>query len=167
MIALAGLVVWAVAGLPFFVFPTVEPVPPHADVALVLGPPLPQRIEVAERLLDDGTVGAALISVPDQYIPWELRPLCARAHVTCFDPDPSTTRGEARMLGRDAARDGWTSAVVITMPAHVSRARTIVSRCFAGRISMVADSEPPAGGWAYQYAYQTAATVKAWLNQGC
>lgn len=167
LIALSGLVVWAVAGLAFFVFPTVDPVPRHADVVLVLGPPLPERLAVAERLLDDGIVGAALISVPYPSIPSDLQPLCARAHVTCFAPDPSTTRGEARMLRSEAARFGWTSAVVVTMPAHISRARTIVSRCFAGRLSMVADGEAPAGGWPYQYLYQTAATLKAWINQGC
>ena len=164
---LGGLLVWALVGLPFFVFPAVDPVPEHADVVLVLGPPLPARVAVAERLLADGTVDAALVSVPYDSIPPEVAALCARPEVTCADPDPRTTRGEGRMLRRYAAERGWTSAVVTTMPAHIARARSIVRRCFSGRLSMVADAEGPSGGWPYQYAYQTAATVKSWFLPGC
>jgi hypothetical protein len=166
-IALGGLVVWALAGLPFFVFPAVDPVPRHADVVLVLGPPVPERVAVAERLLDDGTVDAALVSVPYDSIPPGIAGLCARPSVICADPDPRTTRGEARMLRRYAQEQSWTSAVVTTTPVHIARARSIVRRCFGGRLSMVADAEPPYNGIVYQYAYQTAATVKSWFLPGC
>ncbi|WP_375407463.1 YdcF family protein [uncultured Amnibacterium sp.] len=165
--ALGGLVVWGLLGLVFFVSPAVDAMPEHADVLLVLGPPLPQRVAVAERLLTDGTVGAALVSVPYDSIPPEIAALCARPDVICADPDPRTTRGEARMLRRYAVERGWTSAVVTTMPAHIARARSIVRRCFSGTLSMVSDTEGPSGGWPYQYAYQTAATVKSWLLPGC
>lgn len=167
LVALGGLVVWALVGLPFFVFPATDPVPTHADVVLVLGPPLPARVAVAERLLAEGRVGTALVSVPYDRIPAAISALCARPKVICADPSPRTTRGEARMLRRYAAQDGWTSAVVTTMTAHIARARSIVSRCFSGKLSMVADAEGPYGGWPYQYAYQTAATVKSWLLPGC
>lgn len=166
-VALGGLVVWVVVGLPFFVFPTVDPVPQHADVVLVLGPPLPERVDVAERLLAEHRVDTALVSVPGPESAWDVGALCARSDVICFTPDPSTTRGEARELRTEAAVHGWTSAVVTTMPAHLARARTIVGRCFGGRLSMVADAESPYNGIAYQYVYQTAATVKSWILQGC
>lgn len=165
--ALGGLAVWALVGLAFFVFPAVDAVPKHADVLLVLGPPLPQRVAVAERLLDEGRVTTALVSVPYDAIPPEIASLCARSDVICADPDPRTTRGEARMLRRYAAERGWTSAVVTTMPAHIARARSIVRRCFSGTLSMVPDTEELSGGWPYQYAYQTAATVKSWFLPGC
>ncbi|MBW4042251.1 MAG: hypothetical protein HIU86_09010 [Acidobacteria bacterium] len=166
-VALGGLVVWILLGLPFFVFPHVDPVPAHADVVLVLGPPMPQRVAVAERLLAEHRVDMALVSVPGPTAQWDVGALCRRSDVICFAPDPSTTRGEARELRAEAAKHGWTSAVVTTMPAHISRARTLVERCFSGTLSMVADAEPPYGTIAYQYLYQTAATVKAWLLQGC
>jgi hypothetical protein len=167
LIALGGLAVWVVAGLPFFVFPATDRVPQHADVVLVLGPPVPQRVAVAERLLREKKVGMALVSVPWDTIPPAIAGFCARPDVICADPDPRTTRGEARLLRKYAAQHGWTSAVVTTMPAHIARARAIVGRCFSGKVSMVADGEPPFNGIAYQYAYQTAATVKSWFLRGC
>lgn len=166
-VALVGLLGWGLLGLPFFVYPSVDPVPRHADVVLVLGPPLAARVRIADDLLVRGIVDHALISVPYPRTPPELLAECARSEVTCFDPDPRTTRGEARELGREAAAHGWTSAVVVAMPAHVSRARTIVARCFPGAVAMRPSAEGPFRGWAYQYAYQTAATVKAWILQGC
>jgi hypothetical protein len=164
---IAGLLVWAVAGYGPIVAPRLDAVPAHADVVLVLGPPSAQRVEEAERLLDDGVAGTALVSVPYDWTPWHLVGVCARPDVICADPDPRSTRGEARMLERYADERGWRSAVVVTARAHVSRARMLVGRCFAGDVSMVATAEPPYRGWAYQYAYQTAATVKAWFLQGC
>jgi uncharacterized SAM-binding protein YcdF (DUF218 family) len=149
------------------VFPTVEPLPAHADVVLVLGPPVPERVDVAERLLAERRVDIALVSVPGEQWQWDVQSLCARSDVICFRPDPSTTRGEARELRAEAASHGWTSAIVTTMPAHISRARTIVQRCFSGTLAMDPDAEGPYGGWPYQYAYQTAATVKSWILQGC
>ena len=71
------------------------------------------------------------------------------------------------MLRREAAKHGWHSAIVITMTAHLTRARTIVSRCFAGTLVMRPSGEAPYAGWPYQYAYQTAATVKAWIHPEC
>ncbi|WP_375388516.1 YdcF family protein, partial [uncultured Amnibacterium sp.] len=161
--ALGGLVVWALLGVPFLVLPQTGPLPRHADVVLVLGPPIPERVATAERLLDDGTVSAALVSVPYDRVPQQLEALCARTDVVCADPDPRTTRGEARLLRRYAAQRGWSSAVVVSMTAHLTRARTIVGRCFSGPITMVASGEPPSHGWVYQYLYQTAATVKSWI----
>ena len=56
---------------------------------------------------------------------------------------------------------------MITMPAHINRARMVVQRCFAGSLAMVETGEGPTYGWPYQYLYQTAATVKALLLPGC
>lgn len=166
-LALAGLLGWALLGLPFFVFPAADAVPNHADVVLVLGPPVPPRVAIAERLLARGTVDTALISVPYDVVPPELQAVCARPHVICADPDPRTTRGEAAMLRRYAVEHDWRSAIVTTMPAQIARARSIIAGCYPGSLSMVPDGEGPAGGWPYQYAYQTAATVKSWLLPGC
>ena len=166
-LALGGLLTWAIVGVPFFVFPKVDPVPKHADVVVVLGPPRWERVSIAKHLLAEGRVDAALISVPGDAETWGLTTFCTRPHVTCFHPTPTTTRGEAHALRRYATEYGWTTAVVTTMPAHIARARTIIDRCFPGTVSMVADRENAFAGLAFSYAYQTAATVKAWILQGC
>jgi hypothetical protein len=165
--ALAGLLVWFLLGLHFFVFPRVDAVPHHADVVFALGPPLKERVAVVERLLDQGRVDAALVSVPYYAGPPSSLPICHRAHVICADPSPSTTRGEGAMLHEYAKREGWSSAVVVTMTAHISRARSIIDRCFHGKVSMVESGEAPAHSWFYQYLYQTGATVKSWLLPSC
>lgn len=159
--ALAGLLCYVLLGLHFFVLAPSDPLPAHADVVLVLGGPTPERLATAADLLRSGRVGTVLISTPGPA--YESLPECSEAHVICRAPVPSTTQGEARMLQAEALRHHWTSAIVTTQTAHLDRARLIVGRCFAGSISMLSSGEPPQGGWLYEYAYQTAATLKAWL----
>lgn len=165
--AIAGLG-YAVVGTICFVLPHSDPVPEHADVAMVLGPPLPQRQAVALDLLRRGVVDAVQISVePRGGLPdggsETAKAVCASTpDVFCASPRPNTTQGEARMLRDAAAAQGWRSAVVVTQNAHLLRARTIVARCFTGRVSMEASGEGPTHGWPYEFAYQTAATIKAW-----
>ncbi len=64
--------------------------------------------------------------------------------------------------------DGWSSATVITFTPHVTRARVIFERCFAGDLLMVPDTDPLSfEQWVEQYVYQTAAFVKVAANPGC
>lgn len=169
VLAVASLIVYVLAGLPFIVFPKVDPKPKHADVVFVLGPLSEHRIALAKQLLADGTVDhmmwSATITTHAQY------PLLQECRTTpgllCERPSPATTEGEGQILREQAAANGWTSAIVITQTAHITRARAILTRCFSGRITMLESGDPPLFGWAYQYAYQTAATVKLWLNPPC
>ena len=57
--------------------------------------------------------------------------------VLCPEPDPFSTRGEARLIGRLAAEHGWSSVVVVTSRFHLLRARLLIERCFGGRVAMV------------------------------
>jgi hypothetical protein len=169
LIALASLVVYVLVGLPFIVIPKVGPKPKHADVAFVLGPLSEKRIALAKRLLADHTVDhmmwSATITTHSQY------PLLQECRTTpglvCERPSPATTEGEGQMLQRQAEANGWTSVIVITQTAHITRARSIVSRCFSGRITMLESGDPPLFGWPYEYLYQTAATVKLWFDPPC
>lgn len=170
VVALLGGFVYVVVGVVCFVVPHQDPLPRHADVAMVLGPPFEQRQALALDLLRRGVVHQVQLSVgPDAanpYSPGHAAVQRCRAMprtVHCAVPVPFTTQGEARMLRSRAAAEGWRSAVVITQTAHLLRARTIVGRCFSGTIAMRASSESPQYGWPYQFAYQTAATVKAWF----
>lgn len=170
VVALAGLLAWAVIGLPFFVFPATGPLPEHADVIVVLGPDTPQRVELAERLFHDGVAPAMLWSTPTvpSATPDEVLETCRTTPgLQCFVPSPSTTAGEAQELARVARDRGWTSAIVITQTPHLARARSIIGGCFDGRLTMASSGEPVENGWVWAYAYQTAATVKAWLHPAC
>lgn len=154
------------AGLPVYVFPPVD-APRHSDAILVLGPSDPSHVELAEHLIAEGYSDTLVVSV------WngQPQPVCTEPQtftVYCFTPDPFTTQGEARELGRMAAANAWSSATVITYLPHITRARLIVGRCFTGQLTMVPDTTPlPLDYWAYAYVYQTAGFVKAALNPGC
>ncbi len=163
--ATAGGVVLAIgiAGLPLYVFPPVDDLPRHAEVAYVIGPPTEARIAKAEALRDAGEVDAILISVPaDGEQSRENLRVCAEPNVTCATPSPLTTAGEAALLDHYSADHAADSVIVITFTPHVVRTRFIFERCYAGETIVVAS---PARldllGWAYQYAYQSAAFVKA------
>lgn len=79
--------------------------------------------------------------------------------VTCFTPDPETTRGEARYVAALAGQRHWRSLMVISWRYHLVRARYIFRQCFDGDITMTAvprsySTFPPvvAGTYAYQFA---------------
>lgn len=165
--ALVAVAAAAIAGLPVYVFPDTAPAHP-ADVVDVVGPPTPLRLALAQRLLDAGTARALVVTVsPDGYAPYAAAdiPACSAPlpyPVHCITPDPFTTQGESRALARLAAREHWTSAIVVTRTAHVTRARVIIGRCFpGGRVQVVEDgSTDGLLGWARQYVYQSAGFVK-------
>lgn len=159
---------YVVAAVACFVVPHSDPLPRHADVAVVLGPPTLERQALAVRLLRAGTVDAVLLSLggsvhPDPAAAAARRLCSVERAVQCAAPSPNTTQGEARLLREGAAAEGWRSAVVITHNAHLLRARTIVGRCFAGPIAMEASAEPERKPWPYEIAYQTVASLKAWV----
>jgi uncharacterized SAM-binding protein YcdF (DUF218 family) len=79
--------------------------------------------------------------------------LCAsrqRFEVLCPQPDPDTTRGEARMVRDLAARRGWRSVVVVTSTYHARRAQLLLRRCFDGQLQIVA--APPHEQWLRTWA---------------
>jgi hypothetical protein len=170
----ALVIVWAVVGLFLYVAPQADE-PEHADVLFVLGPP-DQRIDYAERLMQQGYAPMLAVSVPvgknGRYA------ICAAQHtyrVICFNPDPFTTQGEARALRDLSDRYEWKSADVLAAQYHVTRARVIVRRCFTGDLHMMADRSGlplisltnATYSWVHQYIYQTAAFVKVALEPGC
>ena len=60
-----------------------------------------------------------------------------RFEVLCPTPDPVTTRGEARAIGKVAAERGWDSVIAVTSSYHIARAELVLGRCFPGRIQAV------------------------------
>ena len=145
--------------------------PERTDVVLVLGPATSDRIALAESIMKQGLSANLLVSVGSSKNTSDPDKICSKRvsyTVYCAVPDPFTTQGEARWLGRMAQEHGWKSATVITFKPHISRARIIVQRFFDGELDMLAVTTPLSLiDWMYQFAYQNAAYVKAVLTPGC
>ncbi|WP_104198767.1 YdcF family protein [Cryobacterium sp. Y29] len=156
-------------------FPREDPAGP-ADAIVVLGG-LGSAAVVAKAvdLAESGYSGRIFIS---DAFGGDTRPahLCARAvpvpgttiKVHCFDAHPTTTRGEAEAIAAFATVQGWNRVIVVTSSYHVSRARVQISRCYAGSLAVVGARQPMDPlKWAYQFAYQSAGFVKAWIAPAC
>ena len=135
--------------------------PAHVDAIVVLGGPgdrLGKGLELAHQ-------GRAPVLVVSEGLPVSIPSSVCGPHgqalkVICFQPEPGTTQGEAEFVGRLAKQYRWRSVVLVTTPDQDTRARIRFGRCFAGHIYVVT-TPLPASQWAYQIAYQWAASFKA------
>ena len=155
---IAGLWLFVLIGLPLYVFPPVDEVP-QSEAVFVLGPPSDARLALAERLRDEGLAERIVISVqPERGQTADDIALCREPGVTCEVADPFTTRGEVLMMTEQASP----SVIVITTMPHVARTRYLFGKCYPGYFSVVAADQPATiAQWAWQYAYQSLAFVKA------
>lgn len=174
LLVAAFLLVLVVVDVRYVAFPAEEAAPDHADVLFVLGPHDTGRIAYALRLMDKGIADELVVSTP--LLGSLLRPepstsFCTEEHpypVTCFVPDPSTTRGEATQLARWRVERGWDEIVVLTARPHVSRTRYIMDQCAEGPVTVLAYSGGTTPlGWGYQVIYQGIAFVKAAVMGAC
>lgn len=171
----AGLLLWLTACVCLFVAPRTD-LPKRADVLFVLAPQ-GDRTQYAKQLMDQGIAETLALSVPQGRDDHDS--LCNQNNayrIVCFDPDPVTTRGEARALQRLAEEHGWQSANVLTAQFHVSRARILLQRCYNGNIAIIAFPTPmpllefpnvAEPSWMYHFLYESAAFVKVALEQDC
>ncbi|MFC7448777.1 YdcF family protein [Rhodococcus daqingensis] len=160
-----------IGGVPAYVRPQVDPLRP-ADAIVVLGGADWRRYPFGIELGLDGWAPTVVLSNPEGAENDWLTHVCATPQkgieLDCIVPDPPTTRGEARELGRLAQQNGWRHLIVVTFTPHISRARFILHRCFDGDLTMVSspgDISPPR--WVFEYLYQTAGYLKAVLPPGC
>ncbi|RDI62917.1 YdcF family protein [Nocardia pseudobrasiliensis] len=160
----------ALAGLPVFVHPQVDPLRP-ADAIVVLGGTAYERFDIGLDLAERGYAPELLISRSTGADDSVMDKYCAREypfHVDCFVPDPWTTQGEAQEIARQTARHGWRHIIVITNTPHVSRARYIVGKCFHGQLTMVASpAESGLRYWAWMYIRQSGGYIRAFVSSGC
>ena len=179
-IVLAGTAV-AVAGLavcvPLYVMPAHD-APRAVDAVYVIGPPTDARLAVAEAMIADGLSDTLVVSLVEDdaadRAQWERAvEVCDRPDeqaftVICDQPEPFTTRGEARWVDELAAEHAWGSVAVITIRTHLTRTRVIMTRCWDGDIVYLDSGEHlDPWYWGYQFAYQTAGFVKVGLQRGC
>lgn len=164
-------VVAAVAGIPVYVRPQVDPLR-RADAVLVLGGFEYDRYPYGMSLAAAGWAPNLVISNPNGSGDAWLYDYCQHPHTEfslyCFEPDPATTRGEARHFQALAEEHGWRTVIVVTFRPQISRARFIIERCFNGEVIMVESPTPvPRPRWLYEYAYQTAGYLRAFAQRTC
>ncbi|MGW6336485.1 YdcF family protein [Nocardia rhamnosiphila] len=160
----------AVAGWPVFVRPQVDPLR-RADAIVVLGGTPYERFDVGLELARQQWAPEVLIAASTGLDDPRMDRYCRTGYpfrVTCFEPHPWTTRGEAQEIRRRAEAGGWRHIIVVTFTPHVSRARYIVGRCFDGELTMIASpsrTDPVFQAW--MYVRQTAGYLKAFTESGC
>ena len=154
---LVCLLVFFAAGFPVYVTPQVDALQ-RADAIFVLGGDGYGRYTAALEHALQGLAPRVVMSNPAGKQDIWLADLCEHQHysfaVSCFEPEPATTAGEARELSRLATEEGWRRVIVVTFRPHVSRARYILKQCFDGE-------------WLWAYFYQTGAYVRAALEPAC
>lgn len=164
--------------------PSVDGPIAQADALLVLGP-VDGKLAEAVQLMNDGAPDTLVISDQDQRdgAPGTCRPEVVDQldrfgwapgdphQLLCFRPIPVTTQGEAMSIRDLGAHRGWTSLNVLAYPEHITRARTLVDRCWIEESAYLAAPNSPAGhnsraGWD-SFWYQTGALGKAALTPRC
>lgn len=161
----------AIAGLPIYVQPQIDPLR-HADAIFIVGGEYYSRYAFGFDLANQGWAPNLVVSNPRGADNPDLTRRCAakytRFALHCFVPDPPTTKGEAQELRRLASQYGWRTVIVVTFRPHISRARFILQQCFDGELVMVASpAEISAPRWAFEYVYQTAGYLRAALQPRC
>ena len=149
LVVLAVLVAaWLAASLVLFVWPPAETgAPAHAD-AIVMLSGSKHRLPPAEMLIRRGVAPVLALSSVARTPKWKAaRRLCRagsydRAQVLCFNANPYSTEGEARTVAEIARRRGWRSIVVVSSTFHLTRAKLLFERCFAGRLYLVGAPTP-------------------------
>lgn len=170
-VAVLAIALFLLAGAPFYGMPRIDPLR-HADAIFVLGGHGYERYPYALELAETGLAPRVVMSNPAGTQDIWLTDLCTHQRyafrIQCFDPQPATTKGEARELRELADQNHWNSVIVVTFRPHISRARYILQRCFDGELLM---TESPAdisvGYWLWSYVYQTAGYARATLQKGC
>lgn len=142
-----------------------------ADAVVVLGGDSAERLPTGQELVAAGYAPVLALSHTDTPGNVDSDRLCKRpAHPTrvCFEPDPLTTRGEARTLARLAADNDWDRLLVVTSEYHAVRAYTNIAQCSEATLIMV-PSEPDYGllGWLPRFVEESAALAASHLRPVC
>jgi uncharacterized SAM-binding protein YcdF (DUF218 family) len=124
-----------------------DDVPRDPDVVVVLGGAGSERarlgIELAERH------DAVLVLSSSASVFGEEQGRTCTVDAICLEPEPETTRGEAREIARLADQEGWQHVTVATTAFHTARARFLFRQCLGDRVSVVGaprDDRPATGG---------------------
>ncbi len=161
------MIAYAAFSLLYIQFPRTD-APRQADAVIVLGAPDPYNLAAAQKLIDEGYSRELVISAPFVQPYQCTAPQAQGVHVLCFTPNPTTTAGEAREIGRLAVQNSWTDIIVVTWTTHISRSRHLIQQCYPHGLQMV-DYRDTMTWWdrVQENVYQTAASVKAIFDRAC
>lgn len=141
LLAFVALAAAGAAGVPLFILHDDRPLARVDAVVVLAGDQtrLPAGVELWER-----GVAPFLVVSDGLDTEWTVaNRLCRfRERVLCPRPNPYSTRGEARMIGRLAREHGWDAVVVVTSRYHLRRAELLVERCFRGELGTVGTASP-------------------------
>ncbi|MFV0257037.1 MAG: YdcF family protein [Acidimicrobiales bacterium] len=109
------------------------PSPPHpsGDAVISHAGGQGERLDVALGLMDR-SAASTLVLLLGSTRSERAAALCGQSEpyeVVCVDPDPLTTRGEARTVADLARQREWRSLVVVTSDYHLRRAVLADRRC--------------------------------------
>ncbi len=132
----------------------------------------PQAVVVLEGYGNRITRGLAIAradhvrTVAVSWPPYSTCPAPQRGlRITCFVPNPVSTQGEARAVGRLARVHHWRRLIVVAGTTQIVRARERLERCYSGQLEF--SGVDPSGffSWLYEVAYGQAALVKTLVWQ--
>src|SRR5215469_15875976 len=153
----------AVATAHWFVWPPQQAAPAHVDAIVMLNGP-GDRLATALDLAWAHRAPMIVISRGSQY--WGHGSVCApkipSVKVICFDPSPSTTRGEEEFAGRLDRQYHWRSIILVAVPPQDTPARIWAGRCLSGKTYII-NAPLPTSAWPGQLAYQWGSTVKTFF----
>lgn len=175
----SALLIWLFAAVNLFYYPQVHE-PAQADAIVVLAGAAAERLPVGRELAAEGYAPELVLSstdtrgnlITDLYCDYTAGDTVsddpASAAVTCFFPEPMTTRGEARTIARLAADNGWDNLIVVTSRYHLLRSETNISQCTTANLTMVpSDPELSPGQWLGRFAEETGGLAAAVLRPTC
>jgi uncharacterized SAM-binding protein YcdF (DUF218 family) len=162
--AAAVLAVFAIGTARLFVWPA-QGMPARVDAIVMMNGP-GRRLQAAQQLAWAHRAPMLLVSRGSPR--WGQGSACAgripAVTVICFDPDPSTTRGEAEFAGRIASRYHWHSVALVTTPDQATRARIRMERCFSGQVYVIT-TPLPGPQWPGAIGYEWVSILKALVLQ--
>ncbi|SBS71848.1 conserved exported hypothetical protein [uncultured Mycobacterium sp.] len=175
VICVAIVATLGVTGFVLFNRPHADPLT-KADAIVVLGGENDGRLQYGLSLAEQGYADTVVLSNSYDDEPLDLADFdraCASGTATvtviCFHPSPYSTRGEAMYLARLAKQHNWTHVIVVSWNYHLVRARYIFHQCYDGDVTMLAvprTYDYTLVRWAWEYAYQYTALIKAFVL-GC
>ncbi|GAA3296759.1 YdcF family protein [Arthrobacter citreus] len=166
----SAALIWLFAATMLFYYPQVQ-TPAKADAIVVLAGAASERLPVGRDLSYQGYADDLVLSttdtpgnrITDMYCDYISSPA-----VTCFFPEPLTTRGEARAVARLAADNGWDNLIVVTSSYHLLRAETNISQCTTAALTMVpSDPDLSPKQWLGRFVEETGGLAAAVLRPAC
>ena len=134
------VVLFLAATARLFVWPPTDR-PVRADAVVALGgDPGQLRAQKAIALARAGYAPVALISLGGA-----VAAPCPHSvpgvRIVCFRADPLDTRGEAEYVGREMARNHWSTLLLVPGTTQATRARMLFARCTPARLVVVPQDE--------------------------